>query len=274
MGGGFPITYREDKDTNHHEEEERPFFDGERYYTKEEFFNPEDEDEEPEDRRGRGKGFRTLIAVLLVMVLIGNVFAFLPRLINIPAMEFLQTSRELSQNDQVQLYKESVVVVRGGDSKGTGFLFSEDGYIMTNDHVVANQRVVSVSFEDGSRYQAEVIHRNEELDIAVLNIDLEVSDRSYFTFSDSWVEGEDVYVIGNPLFFNFIANEGQLIGARSDGILMLDAPVYRGNSGSPVINQDGDVTGVVYATTRTEHDGETRRVGLIVPSELFLDEID
>ncbi|WP_051314715.1 S1C family serine protease [Alteribacter aurantiacus] len=211
-----------------------------------------------------------MIASVLVLALLGNVLAFVPRLINIPAIEFVQTSRELSQNAEIQKYTESVVVVRGGDSKGTGFLFSDEGYIMTNEHVVRNERYVSVSFEDGGRYQAEVVDRDTEMDIAVLSINLG-SERAVLPFTSEWEKGEDVYVIGNPLFFNFIANVGHLLGERNDGILMLDAPIYRGNSGSPAINKSGEVVGVVYATTRIDHNGDSKRVGLIVPTDTFID---
>ncbi|WP_096435110.1 S1 family peptidase [Alteribacter populi] len=215
-----------------------------------------------------------MIALILTFALLGNVFAFLPRLVNLPAIEFLSTSRELSENEDVQLYKESVVVVRGDTSKGTGFLISDNGYIMTNHHVIDDESFLTVTFEEGERYQADVIESDEELDIAILQIELEETDHHVLEFADSWEPDLPVYVIGNPLFFNFIANEGQLLGMREDGILMLDAPIYRGNSGSPVINHDGKVVGVVYATSRVDYEGTQQKVGLIVSVEAFRDQIE
>ncbi|PYZ98222.1 serine protease [Alteribacter lacisalsi] len=254
---------------NEEKEPERPFFDGERYYTREEFFNPDDEEEEPELQKKK-KGMKMTIAVILTFALLGNVLAFLPRLVNIPAVEFLTISRELSQNEDVQAYKESIVVVRGSDNKGTGFLYSEDGYIITNDHVIEGEPFVTVSFEDGDRYQAEIVDTHDVLDLAILQIPSDHGQPA-LTLREGWHPEQAVYVIGNPLFFNFIANQGDILGERSDGAVLLDAPVYRGNSGSPVIGEDGSVLGVVYATTRTEYQGETTRAGLFIPYEAFTD---
>ncbi|TMW73406.1 S1C family serine protease [Alteribacter natronophilus] len=261
---------REPGDTEQNREEpERPYFDGERYYTKEEFFNPRDEEEAPEKKKTKRR-VKKVAAAVIIIALLGNVLAFIPRLVNIPAVEFLTVSRELSQSEDVQAYRESVVVVRGENNKGTGFLFSEDGYIMTNDHVIEGEPFLTVTFENGDRYQAQVTDTHESLDLAVLKIDGEPGQPN-LEFSRTWSADESVIIIGNPLFFNFIANQGEILGERSDGAVLLDAPVYRGNSGSPVINEDGSVIGVVYATTRTEFRGETVRAGLFIPFEAFSD---
>ncbi|WP_178075216.1 trypsin-like peptidase domain-containing protein, partial [Pseudomonas sp. 2995-1] len=96
-------------------------------------------------------------------------------------------------------------------------------------------------------------------------------------FEESWDPGMSIYVIGNPLFFNFIANRGHIIDlteGRDVPFLMIDAPIYRGNSGSPVINEDGLVVGVVFATSRRDVDGERIRVGLAVPVEHLMNYLD
>lgn len=258
--------------------EKRVFFDGERYYTKEEFFNPDDEEEDPKPKKQR-KGLKIVIASILTVALLSNVFEIWPRIVNLPAIEFLATSQELSQNQAVQDYTESIVVVRGGNSKGTGFLFTEDGHIMTNHHVIENEAVVTVSFQNGDGYYADVLESDEELDIAVLKIDEEELDRQVLSFEDSWEIDDSVYVIGNPLFFNYIANVGQLLGetttrGREGSVMMLDAPIYRGSSGSPVINEDGNVVGVIFATMNVDYEGDDQRVGLAVPVEDFLEDLD
>ncbi|MBU9723168.1 MULTISPECIES: S1C family serine protease [Bacillaceae] len=270
---GDIISYRDDENsTNSHDEkqhkakEDELYFDGEKYYTREEFFNPEDEEETKPPKKKRW--LRVTIASILTIALLTNVWQMWPRLFNFDSIEFIQISRELSQNDDVQLYKESIVVVRAGGSKGTGFYISEDGYIITNQHVVDDANVATVTFQGGDAYRAEVIETNEEIDIAVLHITDDAPDHPVLEFHDTWERDMDVYVIGNPLFFNFIANRGHVIGmteGREVPFLMLDAPIYRGNSGSPVINQDGKVVGVVFATSRIDVDGERMRVGLSVP---------
>lgn len=206
-------------------------------------------------------------------------FAIWPQLFNLPALDFLATSQELSNSEEIQQYKESIVVVRAGNSKGTGFYISEDGYIMTNEHVVSNDPQPVVSFDDGESFRAEVVEKNEAIDIAILKIDSGDYDPPVLEFDVNWNDGLPVYVIGNPLFFNYIANEGHLIGttttqSREEAVIMLDAPIYQGSSGSPVINHDGNVVGVVYATTRVDHEGSRMKVGLAIPVDDFAEYID
>ncbi|MCE7792026.1 serine protease [Salipaludibacillus sp. CUR1] len=281
---GKTISYKRDDESYDKEidetglstekKEEELFFDGEKYYTKEEFFNPDEEEEDQKPKRKR-KGIKIFIASLVAVALLSNVFAIWPRLFNLPAIEFLATSQELSNNEEVQNYKDSIVVVRAGNSKGTGFYFSEEGYIMTNEHVIGNDPQPTVSFQNGDHHRAEVIETDDQLDVAVLQIDTE-EEKNYpaLEFENNWEMDSSVYVIGNPLFFNYIANEGAIIGttstqSREEPVLMLDAPIYQGSSGSPVINNKGKVIGMVYATTRMDYEGTNTKVGLAIPVNAF-----
>lgn len=281
--GLVTISNYRDKDSSFFDEkedeqekvpDEELFFDYEsgEYYTKEEFFNPDDEEEAERPKRKK-RGLKIFIASFAAIALLSNVFSIWPRLFNLPAFEFIAVSQELSNNEDVQLYKESVVVVQAGNSQGTGYYISEEGYIMTNEHVINNDPQPIVSFQDGGNYAAEVVEENEELDVAILQIEPEES-YPVLEVSTDWEENMPVYVIGNPLFFNYIANEGSIIGnmntaGRESPVLMLDAPIYQGSSGSPVISHDGDVVGMVYATTRVEHGGSSTKVGLAIPAEQF-----
>ena len=262
--------FKKDKKNQHKNElkKEELFFDGENYYTKEEFFNPE-EDHDPNPKKYI-KWIKIIISVLVAISLMSYAFAMLPKFFNMASIEFLSISRELSKNEDVQLYKESVVVVKTGYSKGTGFYFSDDGYIMTNYHIVNDEQKITVSFKDGKVYPAELISSDEELDIAILKIDAEGLDYPVFEFEENWEQNQPVYIIGNPLYSNFIVNKGNLIGLTTiQGIpmLIIDAPVYKGNSGSPVINYDGKVIGVIYASTEIDFDGTQKKVGLAIPIE-------
>ncbi|MCD8510349.1 MAG: trypsin-like peptidase domain-containing protein [Bacillus sp. (in: Bacteria)] len=255
--------------------EEELYFDGERYYTREEFFNPPDEKEEMGKKSSKGKGFKVAIASIITVAMLSNVWSLWPQLFNFASIEFLAISHELSQNEDVQLYKESVVVVRAGNSKGTGFYISEEGHIMTNYHVIDDlPQMVTVTFEDGTTYRAKVVEEDPDIDIAILQIDGDEGQRPVLEFEDTWETGLPVYIIGNPLFFNFIANRGHVLDlttvrSKEDPMLMIDAPIYKGNSGSPVINKDGKVVGVVYATSRVDYKGDRLRVGLAVPVDYF-----
>lgn len=249
---------------------DKPYFDGENYYTEEEFFNPND-DYDPDPKTYKyAKRVKTTIVIIVSISLLSYVFALWPKLFNLATIEFLTTSIELSKNEEVQLYKESVVVVNTESSKGTGFYFSDEGYIITNNHVIEDEQKITVSFNDGEIYPAEVISSDEIIDIAILKIDTEGKNYPVLEFEENWEPNQSVYIIGNPLYSNFVVNKGNVIGLTTrQGISMLaiDAPIYRGNSGSPVINSDGNVIGVIYATTTIDYQGTQKKVGLAIPIE-------
>ncbi len=206
---------------------------------------------------------------LIAIAMFIQVIAILPQTFSIPAIEFIQTSARLMQDDTVGQYREAVVVIEGEDNKGTGFAISEDGLIITNYHVIEDQPRITVAFREEGLYSGEVVEIYPEIDLAVLEIEAE--NLPYLKVSDQngTEQLENVLFIGNPLRFNGIANEGDLIGKTQlssweKPVYMLDAPVYRGNSGSPVIDEQGEVIAVVFATQKNEVYG---RVGLAVPIE-------
>lgn len=208
---------------------------------------------------------------LIAVVLVFNVFALIPQTFSIPAIEFLKTSARLSMDEEVQDYKKAVVVIEAEDSKGTGFAISDDGFILTNDHVIDNKRSIAVAFPDHGLYEAEVVNTYPSIDLALLKVN--GKDLPYLTLAGetSFEKGEAIQFIGNPLRFNGIANEGNIIDYTilnhwDEQVVMIEAPVYRGNSGSPVLNLDGEVIGVVFATLRNDTHG---KVGLFVPIDLY-----
>lgn len=256
----------ENKNQNEQVKDEELYFDGESYYTREEFFNPKEENE-PTTKRNF-KWVRIVTSFLLVIALMSSLLAMWPRLYNSAAIEFLKINHELSNNKNVQHYKESVVVVKAGNSKGTGFYF-QDGRIFTNKHVIEDEPSITVSFQDGKSLPAEVVHRDKKMDIAVLKINATGLNYPTLEIEEEWEPNQSVYIIGNPLFFNFIANEGHILGITSgnEPLLVIDAPVYKGNSGSPVINKNGKVIGIVFAVTKVNYGGKEKKVGLAIPAE-------
>lgn len=209
---------------------------------------------------------------LIALALAFNIVALLPQTLSIPAIKFLVKSTELSKQADIKLYKKSVAVIQTDESKGTGFVFSKDGHILTNNHVVEGEDYVTVGIPEAGVFDGEVTFTAPEIDLAVIKVETE-KDLSYLKLAEKpeYTLHDPIYFIGNPLNFNGIANEGSLLESihLSDWekpVVMLDAPVYRGNSGSPVINKSREVTGVIFATTQVEEHG---KVGLFVPIDYF-----
>ncbi|MEK4229118.1 S1C family serine protease [Solibacillus sp. FSL H8-0538] len=210
---------------------------------------------------------------LMALTLIFNTFAIIFNMYSIPAIDFLQASSKLSTQEDIQMYKKAVVTVSTDSSKGTGFAISDDGYIITNEHVIEDALSVTVVFPNDGLYEAQVIAAYEEVDLAILKVE-GTTEFPYLELAEeaSFERDEAVYFIGNPLYFTGIANEGTVLdySTASDiqtDIIMMDAPVYKGNSGSPVINKDGVVIGVVFATGKRNDFG---RVGLFIPVDELL----
>src|SRR5699024_6847954 len=183
---------------------------------------------------------------LIAAVLVLNVAAFIPQTVSIPAIEFIKTSARLSADETIQQYKEAVVVVETRDSRGTGFAVTAEGTILTNHHVIEGEESVTIAFPEDGLFEADVTDIYPDIDLAILQIDGEKLPHLSLADTAEYKQDEPIYFIGNPLNFNGIANEGKMIGPEKlsnweKEVLMIDAPVYRGNSGSPVINQQGEV---------------------------------
>ncbi len=217
----------------------------------------------------RQKKRRSLVtkvtAIVLTFALIVTTIQIWPQLFNLSSLSFLQKSAELSQQEEIQQYKEAVVTIQDQYSKGTGFNISENGLIITNHHVIDEMNPITVTFPNGTIFHAAPLVSDSDLDLAVLQVD--GKDLPFLSLSgpDQWEVHDHIYVIGNPLFHTQIANEGEILdGSQGSGVLMVSAPIYKGNSGSPVINQNGEVIGVVYAKSTEEP------IGYAIPIEKVL----
>jgi S1-C subfamily serine protease len=244
----------------------------------EELFREADEEEEPQRPIIGAPWFRKTVLTVLAVLLCAQVLAFWPRIYSLPAIEFLRVSARLSQSDEIRAYKESVVVVRTDDAKGTGFIISEDGLVVTNRHVIEGARRPVVSLPNGDTYIAKAAVIGTEADLAILDLDAQNLPALPLAERYNGEAGTPIYVIGNPLFFNGIANEGEtigLLGRFHPPAIGLQAPIYKGNSGSPVIDRSGEVIGVVYAIgTIARNGGGEQKVGLAVPIERVIELLD
>lgn len=206
---------------------------------------------------------------LIAIAMVFNIIALLPQTYSIPAVKFLKTSAALSANEEIKQYKQSVAVIETDDGKGTGFLYDEAGLVLTNYHVIEGYDSVTVAFPKHGLFEGTVLETYPDIDLAIMKVDTEDSGVPVLPLATAVdaERGEEVYFIGNPLRFTGIANEGEVLGftnvkSKEKSVVMMHAPVYKGNSGSPVINKSGHVIGVVFATLFDDDEG---RVGLFIP---------
>lgn len=142
------------------------------------------------------------------------------------------------------------------EGAGSGVIISENGYIVTNYHVIENAQKATVTLANGKEYEAEYIGGDKERDIAVLKIDANGLVVATLGDSDKLAVGEDVFAIGNPL--------GELGGTVTEGIisstsrevsvegntmdlLQTSAAINPGNSGGGLFNMNGELIGIVNA---------------------------
>lgn len=137
-------------------------------------------------------------------------------------------------------------------SQGSGFFISEDGYIVTNNHVVDDGSKFTIVMNDGTEYDAKLVGRDSRTDLAVLKVDVN-RDFTYVSFADDNKirVGDWVVAVGNPFGLGGTVTSG-IISARGrdigsgpyDDFIQIDAAVNRGNSGGPAFNLEGGVVGV------------------------------
>ena len=173
--------------------------------------------------------------------------------------EIEELLRRLNPDQEPDLDIEGMPEQRQRGAVGSGFLISTDGYIMTNNHVVADASEIQVTLNDRRVYDAKVIGLDEPSDLALLKID--VTDLPYVEFgnSDSLRVGDWVLAIGSPFRLEFSAAAG-IVSAKGRSMpggsmrgrstynymsfIQTDVAINQGNSGGPLFNLDGDVVGI------------------------------
>ena len=140
---------------------------------------------------------------------------------------------------------------RRSSALGSGFVISEDGYVVTNNHVIESADEITIEFFSGEELVAEVIGTDPKTDIALLKVEAD-APLPFVSFGDSNAArvGDWVIAMGNPLVQGFSVSAG-IVSARNralsgtyDDYIQTDAAINRGNSGGPLFNMDGEVIGV------------------------------
>jgi len=154
---------------------------------------------------------------------------------------------------------------------GSGFVVSEDGYVVTNTHVIDKAKDIQVTLADGEKYEAKVIGRDSKTDIALLKIDPRGRLQAIkFGDSDKLSIGDWVIAIGNPFGLGhtvtagIVSATGRALGMGNyDDFIQTDAPINPGNSGGPLFDLNGDVIGVNSAIV-----AGGQGIGFSIPSNM------
>ena len=188
--------------------------------------------------------------------------------------------KELSIQEIYQKVNPSTVTVLTGMSDGsamvgTGVIFTEDGYILTNAHVIAGGSECYVVLDTGEDHRARLLGLDEEKDLAVIKIDASGLPAAEFGDSDALTVGDPVYAIGNPLGV-------ELRGTLTDGIvsainrdvyvdgvtmtlIQTNAALNNGNSGGPLINVYGQVVGINTMKMGSSSTTSVEGLGFAIP---------
>ena len=196
----------------------------------------------------------------------------------------IQTSSKFSLMEIFEKTEASVVQVnvRSADGRimpgnmGSGFVYSDDGYIITNNHVIDNAEKVTITFLDGESYIAQIIGTDSDLDLAVLKVQTGSTYLQPIPIGDSskLKVGQEIAAIGNPFGLSgsmtsgIISQMGRLLpqdsGYSIPDVIQTDAAINPGNSGGPLLNMKGEVVGI--NTAIQSETAEFTGVGFAVPS--------
>jgi serine protease Do len=137
-------------------------------------------------------------------------------------------------------------------SSGSGIIFREDGYIVTNYHVVENATSVTITLSDGTEYDARIVGSDSSSDLAVLKVDATDLPAATLGDSDELQIGELVVAIGNPLGYENTVTDGIVSGLNRQltnytdtmTLIQTNAAINSGNSGGALVNSKGEVVGI------------------------------
>ncbi|WP_294350623.1 trypsin-like peptidase domain-containing protein [uncultured Clostridium sp.] len=173
---------------------------------------------------------------------------------------------------------------------GSGFIINEEGYILTNYHVIANSTDVKVLLSTGEEVGAKVVNYDQQMDMAMLKLDegTKIPGIAELGDSDALYPGQDVIAIGTPLSKNFaqtmtkgivsaVNREVESESGTSSKVIQTDAAINAGNSGGPLVNSQGQVIGINSMKIGSSGSGSSASVegmGFAIPINEAKDRID
>lgn len=197
---------------------------------------------------------------------------------------FLQQNKALQGDELVSRAKPAVVYIESVDTsqpihvaihQATGFNIDPSGVIVTNRHVVKNASVIIISFASGQRFFSRQYTEIPGQDLVIIRLgghDLPYLDLEQ---AEKVERGDVVTVIGNPMGFAQVAQRGQIgafrrSSANRSQVFAVLMPIAKGSSGSPVINSQGRVVGVIFASSGSTGDGLAQGEGLAIPVDVLM----
>ena len=271
---------------------------------------------EPKKRKRRGLRIVGKIAGILLITMIGGVFGSgitysliksnntvtTKQIVSTVPQSFTSsTSDGMSAADAFKKVAPSVVIVstkstvtngftsQEGEGMGSGFIINEEGYILTNYHVIQGAKEITVTLSDNTEVNATVVNYDQEKDIAMIKLKegTKVPGIAELGDSDQIYPGAEVIAIGTPLSKNFAQTltKGVISGSNrtiegengtSVNLIQTDAAINPGNSGGPLVNAKGQVIGINSMKIGTQAAGSAgvEGIGFAIPINEVKNKID
>ena len=202
-----------------------------------------------------------ILLILLVASIILNTILF---------QEYLKGDFKLEEI--IKKTTPAVVSVLSPDKSGSGIIISNNGYIITNEHVISNEKNITILLEDNRIYQANIIGFDDKTDVAILKINANNLPTLKIGDSDKIEVGQQVIAIGHPFGFAHTVTTGIISGKhRNRGpteyrdFIQTDASINPGNSGGPLLNSKGELIGINTFIVSDVRAGES---GFAIPINL------
>jgi serine protease Do len=207
----------------------------------------------------------TLLLILLLIVSSGNISG--KKLYNYT-----------SQENPIKKSLEAAFIIKGDQNLGTAFFISSNGYAITCKHVLENDQNHIAILNDGSRYPIGIISINEKYDLALIMV-IVYKKTPYLSIRNSFTvtPGERVFAIGSSLELQTNITEGVFTGLREnistkDNVIQFSCPTNPGNSGGPLVDEQGDLIGVVSWKIVSQNGIPVTGFGFAIPSDYMAKE--
>jgi S1-C subfamily serine protease len=245
--------------------------------------DPEEELLEDEIDNKRKPG--CLVKTVALLILLAFVAFSVPNISYLfsDKLSFLDQNKDLMEDEIVRKCKPAVVRIEATDindtlntrvRNGTGFNISQSGVIVTNQHIVANAGKITITFGDGTKYYSKQYEVIPGADVAIIKLAANNLPTISVDFNARVQNGDTVTIIGNPLGLEKISQRGEVgqyhkLEDSQSLVFDIKLPVNPGSSGSPVINDQAQVVGIVFASTTIDINGNSEPRALAFPMQVI-----